>query len=73
MSGNRLKLYGLLMLLYVLHTDWWLWNDSRQVLGLPVGLLYHLVYMLATAVVMYMLVTQAWPRHLELDDAGEDR
>ncbi len=73
MSGNRLKLYGLLVLLYVLHTDWWLWNDSRQVLGLPVGLLYHLVYMLATAVVMYMLVTQAWPRHLELDDAGEDR
>ncbi len=73
MSGNRLKLYGLLALLYVLHTDWWLWNDARLWFGLPVGLLYHLVYMLATAVVMYMLVTQAWPRHLELDDAGDDR
>ncbi|HJO05618.1 MAG TPA: DUF3311 domain-containing protein [Acidobacteriota bacterium] len=73
MSGNRLKLYGLLVLLYVLHTDWWLWSDGRVRFGLPMGLLYHLAYMLATAVVMYMLVKQAWPSHLEIDDAGDDR
>ena len=31
----RYVVYGLLLLLYVLHTDVWYWNDSRNVLGLP--------------------------------------
>ena len=68
-----MKLYGLLILLYVLHNDWWLWSDASVRFGLPVGLLYHLAYMMVTAVVMYMLVTTAWPRHLEIEDAGDER
>ena len=73
MSGNRLRLYGSLALLYVLHNDWWLWNDARLRFGLPMGLLYHIAYMGATAVVMYLLVTKAWPHHLEIDDSGDHR
>lgn len=49
-------LIGLLAMLYVLHNDWWLWDDSQLVLGLPVGLLYHLVFCLVSASVLGLLV-----------------
>ena len=72
MRNARRLLYGALLLLYALHNDWWLWDDPRPALGLPVGLTYHLLYMLATAVVMALLVRYAWPRHLELDEPSGD-
>lgn len=49
-------LIGLLAMLYVLHNDWWFWDDSQLVLGLPVGLLYHLVFCLVSASVLGFLV-----------------
>ena len=52
---------------YVLHQDVWLWRSARPlVLGfLPVGLFYHAVYTAAAALLMWLLVAHAWPRHLE--------
>ena len=41
-----------------------------MVLGLPVGLLYHFGFSIVTAFVMYLLVTYAWPEHLEVEDEG---
>ena len=57
--------YGLLVLLYLLHNDLWLWTDATRLLALPVGLTYHVLYCLATVAVMALLVRWAWPRHLE--------
>lgn len=31
-----------LVLLFVLHQDFWQWSDGSIVLGLPVGLTYHI-------------------------------
>ena len=62
-------LYAAIVVLYVLHNDWWFWYDPRIVLGLPVGLTYHIGYNVAAAVLMYLLVRFAWPSHLEV--AGE--
>ena len=59
--SRRWPLYGALVVLYLLHNDLWLWNDARLVLGLPIGLLYHVVFCLVTAVVLAMLVKWAWP------------
>ncbi len=74
MKSSRWLLYGALVLLYVLHNDWWLWSDSSIVLGLPVALTYHAVYMLATSVVMFLLVRHAWPADLGGDEGpGDDR
>ncbi len=64
----RWILYLALALLYLLHNDLWLWHDERLVLGLPVGLTYHVLYCLATAVVMALLVRYAWPQDLVADD-----
>ncbi|HKY31877.1 MAG TPA: DUF3311 domain-containing protein [Candidatus Polarisedimenticolia bacterium] len=52
-------------LLLLLHNDVWLWGDRRMLLGLPIGMTYHVLYCLAAAGVMTMLVLFAWPAHLE--------
>ena len=52
--------------LYALHQDFWFWRDPRLVFGvLPIGLVYHAVYCLACAGLMWALVKFAWPRELE--------
>jgi len=62
----RWILYAAIVALYVLHNDFWFWYDPRIVLGLPVGLTYHVGYNLAAAVLMFLLVRFAWPSHLEV-------
>lgn len=57
----RKRLFAALLLFYLLHNDLWLWVDSRLVLGLPVGLVYHIAYSLFAAVLMVLLVSFVWP------------
>jgi len=53
--------------LYLLHQDYWNWNKALPlVFGfLPIGLFYHVCYSLVAALLMWLLVTLAWPAHLE--------
>ena len=55
------------VILYVLHQDVWLWRSARPlVFGfLPVGLFYHACYSVAAALLLWLLVTHAWPTRLE--------
>jgi hypothetical protein len=68
---------GLLVLavvvLYVLHQDIWFWRTARPlVFGfVPIGLAYHAAFSAACAVVLGLLVTYAWPSHLE-DEADRE-
>lgn len=71
-STVRGLVYLGLVLLYFLHNDLWLWNDSRLVFGLPVGLTYHILFCLAVAALMLVLVLRAWPRDLEIEDGDRD-
>jgi len=52
---------------YALHQDFWFWKSARPlVFGfLPIGLFYHVVYMLASAAVLWFLVRFFWPSHLD--------
>lgn len=63
---RRLALAGL-PALFVLHNDFWLWDNPRIVLGLPIGMLYHVTFCVAATLVMQMLITHAWPEHLEIE------
>ena len=67
-AASRFVLLGIL---YLLHNDLWLWDDGRLVAGLPAGLVYHVGFCAAAAVMLYLLVTRAWPAHL--DRQGEDQ
>jgi hypothetical protein len=64
---NRALLVIIVGALYVLHQDFWFWRRAHPlILGfIPVGLFYHACYTLVTAFVMWLLVKQAWPSHLE--------
>jgi hypothetical protein len=56
--------------LYVLHQDFWFWRTAR-IFGvvpfgfLPIGLFYHALFAVAASLLMWLLVTYAWPSHLE--------
>lgn len=67
MSLRRLLLTLLVVAVYLLHQDFWLWRTAKPlVFGfLPMGLFYHACYSVAAAVVMWLLVKYAWPSHLE--------
>jgi hypothetical protein len=64
---NRRTAVALVASLYVLHQDLWFWRVSQPlVFGfMPIGLFYHAAFTLACAAVMWLLVTRAWPAHLE--------
>jgi len=63
--------------LYILHQDIWFWRSSYLVFGfIPIGLFYHGIFSIAAALLMWLLVTYAWPSHLEREveerPSGED-
>jgi hypothetical protein len=57
----------ILVFLYAVHQDFWFWHEARPlVFGfLPIGLFYHVAYVLLTALVFWGLVTYFWPSHLD--------
>ena len=67
----RRLLYVALFVLYLLHNDLWFWDDPQLLFGLPIGLLYHIGFCLAAALMMVLLVNYAWPRHLRDEEERE--
>ena len=59
-------LYAALAALYLLHNDLWLWNDPTLVLGLPVGLTFHVAFCVATAAVLWRLNNSTSPLPMAL-------
>lgn len=53
--------------LYLLHQDFWFWRAAHPlVFGfLPVGLAYHAGFSVVASLLMWLLVREAWPAHLE--------
>ena len=71
-SFPRWVLYLALFVLYLLHNDLWFWDNPRLALGLPVGLLYHVGFCVVASLLMILLVTYAWPRHLEVNEEEKE-
>ena len=60
----------LVVIVALLHQDFWFWKDKTLVFGfLPIGLAYHIGYSFLAALTMWMLVRFAWPAHLETVEA----
>ena len=53
---------------FVLHQDFWLWERTEALFGLPVGFVYHIAYCIAVTLVLALLVGRFG---LE-DDASSD-
>ncbi|HEX8421793.1 MAG TPA: hypothetical protein VF634_00180 [Pyrinomonadaceae bacterium] len=72
---KRLLLTLVVVALYISHQDIWNWRTPYPlVFGfIPIGLFYHACFVVAAALVMWMLVTYAWPAHLEAEVEGQQR
>ena len=58
--------WGLVVLLALVHDDFWYWDDPTLVFGfLPIGLAYQAGLSVAAAVVWALVMTFAWPSHIE--------
>jgi hypothetical protein len=53
--------------LIVAHQDYWSSDTAFPLLSnfLPIGLWYHLLFCIAAAILLALLVYTAWPTHLE--------
>ena len=58
--------WGFILLLGILHWDFWFWDDRSFVFGfLPIGLAYHALFSIAAGVVWASAVKFVWPSDLE--------
>lgn len=62
----------LMVALYVVRVDLWWWRDPRLVGGLPIGLLYHLLFCVAVSISFWLVVRHCWPAELDELEAGAD-
>ena len=53
------------IVLVILRHDYWNWRVVKPIGFLPVGLWWQILVTLGASVVMWLLVTFAWPAHLE--------
>ena len=65
--------YLLLIGLYLLHNDLWLWDNPERVMGMPVGLFYHILFCAVVMAVMVLLVLWAWPASMSTDTERQER
>jgi hypothetical protein len=64
--------WGLVLLLVVIHQDLWFWNDDRLVFGfVPITLAYHAGISLAAGFVWFLAINFAWPEGLD-DEVMDD-
>ncbi len=62
----RYAIYGLVIVLIILHQDNWLWDDKRLIFGfMPISLLYQAGISMGAAFVWFLATKFAWPHHLE--------
>lgn len=65
-SPGRLLVWFLVVALFVMHQDFWSWNDRTLVLGfMPVTLFYHSIFSVAAGLVWALANKLAWPEELE--------
>lgn len=67
--------WGLVLLLLVLHYDFWYWDDRTLVLGfMPIGLFFQALISVGCAIVWFLVVKHAWPQGIEdwADEVDQD-
>ena len=71
----RRLVYGSIILLALLHQDFWWWDDSDTlVFGfVPVGLAYHAFLSLAAGMLWALAVKFCWPAGVDVEDTPAEQ
>lgn len=65
-ARNKKIVWSLVVVLAVLHYDFWFWSDRSLLFGfMPIGLLYQALISVAAAIAWFLMVKLAWPTHIE--------
>jgi len=65
--------WGMVLLLIVLHHDVWLWDNTTLVGGfMPVTLLYHACISLGAGFTWFLATRFAWPTDLASEDSTQE-
>lgn len=58
--------WGLVILLLVIHQDFWYWDDPTLVFGfVPIGLFFHAMISIAASFTWFLATIFCWPSDLE--------
>lgn len=69
---RRWFFYGLLVILFIFHHDYFFWDWHIVLGGIPAGLFYDMLYSCICAFTWWLMVRYAWPEELEkFADSGE--
>ena len=64
--SGRLLVWGIVIALFVLHQDFWWWDNKTLLLGfMPIGLFYHAAFSIAAGLVWALAIKLAWPAEIE--------
>lgn len=59
-------LWATVLILAVLHQDYWWWDDRTLVWGMvPIGLCYHAFFSVVAGAIWALACRWAWPEHIE--------
>jgi len=62
----RCLVWLLFAALFVLHHDFWWWDDPTLVLGfLPIGMAWHVGFSVVSALLWFLALKFAWPTEIE--------
>ena len=65
-SSGKALVWGLFLLMFILHQDFWWWADDTLVMGfMPIGLAYHGLFSVACSGLWALACFRAWPEELE--------
>jgi TRAP-type C4-dicarboxylate transport system permease small subunit len=65
-------LYVAWVIIYLMHNDIWFWDNPTLILGIPIGLFYHVMYCLAASMMLFLLIRYAWPKIVSEVDVDND-
>ena len=63
--------WGLVLILLVLHQDIWFWNNETLIFGfMPIGLFFHACISVGAALTWWLATQYCWPGDLEYQEAN---
>ncbi len=69
MKAKGLLAAAWIVVLVVLHQDFWLWTNKTLWFGcVPIGLAYHAGFTVLAAITLFTFTRTIWPKHLEEEE-----